>query len=799
MARFHRAAAAYEIGERFVDAALRRDDSLFTPGRAIWTRDVIAELYERYVKNPDLGSGSFETKLKGQLAGASPAVIQLMAEVMYIYFLPASNMTGRAKRARLNEVLDWSLQPVAIPDELAAALDKGIGSGGSGFHLYKWASLVYLVLFARAWKELDPAARERALADPWQFRAVAFEVPTEGGGTYARESLLHLVFPDTFERMFAVATKHQAADAFREMSDLGAVDVDRRIHRIRETLTPRYGSDFDFYETDGVRALWGKFKDPLDELLYWGSRFHELESYEAEERTYKLEVAGNMAQARDALVVGGDWYPRLKRAFGPPNNLTHWQLHDTFVRWLNQDLGNAEKLLRRLWDHEGDPLARLADFFVHFPKSVIPGLGGRTSLASVLMLAVDPRVYPPYRVAALHAAYKLAHFDAGDEKDEVAMYRAALAFFDRLIERGREKGVDLVDRLDAQSIAWCVVSWDAPEEWPAEDRAAFARYRAMKAPEEIDEPLVDGPKSKDDVDPLAVLAEDLLIPYKDLDEIRTLIERKGQAIFYGPPGTGKTYVARRLAAALAGQENGVRVVQFHPSYAYEDFVEGYRPRLIDGTPAFELVSGPLRRLAEEANNNPAHTYYLIIDELNRGNVAKVFGELYFLLEYRDEEIELQYSDLPFRLPANLRIIGTMNTADRSIALLDAALRRRFTFVPFFPDRPPIAGVLSRWLGKHRPELLWVSDVVELANKRLADRNGAIGPSFFMDKDLDAAGVARVWEHEILPYLEDYFFDQPERLSEFQLAALKAPALNEVEPTADATFEEDEPDAAAHPA
>ena len=230
-------------------------------------------------------------------------------------------------------------------------------------------------------------------------------------------------------------------------------------------------------------------------------------------------------------------------------------------------------------------------------------------------------------------------------------------------------------------------------------------------------------------------------------EIAHLLEYKRQVIFYGPPGTGKTYVAMKLAEALSGDPAKVRLVQFHASYAYEDFIEGYRPRR-DREAGFELRDGPLKALAQKAADDPNGRFYLIIDEMNRANVAKVLGELYFLLEYRDQKVDLQYSADQFTLPKNLYVIGTMNTADRSIALLDAALRRRFAFIPFFPDRPPVEGLLGRWLGRNRLDMTWVAAVVDAANEALADRNGAIGPSFFMKSDLDDARLERTWRDEI---------------------------------------------------
>ncbi|HEY3492854.1 MAG TPA: AAA family ATPase, partial [Solirubrobacterales bacterium] len=212
------------------------------------------------------------------------------------------------------------------------------------------------------------------------------------------------------------------------------------------------------------------------------------------------------------------------------------------------------------------------------------------------------------------------------------------------------------------------------------------------------------------------LGTELHLDDKWIDEVNELLDDKRQVIFYGPPGTGKTYVAQRLAKqyAAGGQ---VEMVQFHPSYTYEDFVQGYRPvEDKSGAVTFKLRPGPLLDLAEAAKNG-AGTCVLVIDEINRGNLAKIFGELYFLLEYRDRELKLQYGE-EFRLPENLVIIGTMNTADRSIALVDAALRRRFHFVPFFPDRWPIEGLLRRWLKDNVPKMESVADLVDRVNAML---------------------------------------------------------------------------------
>ncbi len=272
------------------------------------------------------------------------------------------------------------------------------------------------------------------------------------------------------------------------------------------------------------------------------------------------------------------------------------------------------------------------------------------------------------------------------------------------------------------------------------------------------------------------LARDLLYDEADLRTIARLLDDKRQVIFQGPPGTGKTYAARELARFLAESDRHVTLVQFHPSYAYEDFVQGYRPTLTAaGQAGFTLRDGPLVTAAAAARDEPDAPHFLIIDEINRGNLAKVFGELYFLLEYRNAHMTLQYAsaeDEKFSLPENLHIIGTMNTADRSIALVDLALRRRFHFVEFHPDKAPIKGLLERWLKRHAPDMTWVEDVVRRANERLNDRQAAIGPSYFMKKDLDEEKVRLIWEHNVLPYVEEHLYGETDRLDEFKLDRLR---------------------------
>ena len=492
-------------------------------------------------------------------------------------------------------------------------------------------------------------------------------------------------------------------------------------------------------------AAWGV--EGWDQLVERARQYIESGRVDELEIEYKLEIGRKLALLRKEIQSGApisDGYTRrLRNALTEKKgNLVDWRDVDNFYKWAINHREDALTALRALWD----PMWGNSNGFQLLTKHLEPHMSraSRTNLISVLLMGIDPKEFPPYRVSAFNWAYDQAgHARPEGGLSETDEYGYALDFLDRFIAEADQRGFTLPNRLYAQSALWLM----------------------QNAPELVDPIVVPQPD-------LNALANELFLEGEFLPNIHALLEEKQQVIFQGAPGTGKTYVAQAMAKHLAGAKERVTLVQFHPSYAYEDFIQGYRPTLQGGTAGFELRDGPLLTAAEQARKEPRAKHFLIIDEINRGNLAKVFGELYFLLEYRDEAMRLQYSDEEFSVPRNLYIIGTMNTADRSIALVDLALRRRFAFVRFDTGEEPVKGLLRRWLSANGSDTVWVADVVDRANELLNDRDAAVGPSYFMKKDLTEGRARRIWKHDVLPYIEERLYGERERLDEFEFNALR---------------------------
>ena len=502
-------------------------------------------------------------------------------------------------------------------------------------------------------------------------------------------------------------------------------------------------------------------EEQWDEYLESVRRYLATGKLDRDEIDYKLTIGRKLEAARSALLADDDgWFDRLKPALSGKGHPMDWRDADHLKKWLNNHREAGCEALGTVWSDGDLKPGDIRAFSKRFPSDAGPGTARvRLRTISVLLMALGPDRYPPYMATRFDSSFRRLSYDGPPaDADEETTYRHALAFLDELVARAKARGLDRpANRLEAQSIVY-VMHW-----WPETDGNVVANRERQK-PNDVDHGM-------------APLAEELYLPVDFLQNIETLLREKKQVIFQGPPGTGKTYVAQRLARHLAGGDQRCQLVQFHPSYSYEDFVRGYRPKpLADGQPGFTLRDGPFLRIARQAKADLDGQYFLIIDEINRGNLAKVFGELYFLLEYRETPMKLMYQEgeeSPFTMPGNLYIVGTMNTADRSIAPVDLALRRRFAFVDFSTNKEPVKSLLRGWLRANGLDAMdWVADVVERANAKLDDRHAAIGPSYFMRRDLDDAAVERIWEHGVLPYIEEHLFGEHDRLGEFALDRLR---------------------------
>jgi hypothetical protein len=766
----------YAAARRWRDEALVSDQSLFG-GHPIDGLRAADELVEFYVNNPDLGSGTFVAKLKTQLDGVSAAAVQVAAELLYIHTLVVStaSWSARSKAELISSVTGFrSTGVAAMPSELEAVLSGGAAGPGQAYLNYRWKMFAYLIGVFGTIKRLPTNERQRAVSSLESYRAALSGVDTQSvwSQQYAIE---HLLFPDVAPPILSRQDRAKIVQAF---PDSGSDIVEVCAH-----LEPNI--------TYGVHAFVDPYLFPLrerwnpnhQEALYgeWARKIAAAVDLEAEERDYKVARTDAFRSAVHVAAIGGNPYSDLKTAL-TGFNVVDYRVTGAFLAWVEAHPATAADALTALQADAGPE--SIDRFLALVPWDDLRGTGARLSLASALLLGCAPEWLPPWRDTAARATQRLSGGYASEAAATAGeIYLAWLERLDMIMAAVNIDPNDAVlrDRLDAQGLAHTVLRTSlALDGWSAADLEALASWQQGRGTAPPDaHPLrpVSGPGPSPGPEPSQLEPFDQLVDDLYLDELGatwlketlTLLDRKRQLIFQGPPGTGKTFMARRLARYLAGADDRLTTVQFHPGTSYEDFVQGLRPDPHDPS-RFIVVDGPLIRIADAAEKNPTKTYVLLIDEINRGNIPAVFGELYLLLEYRNTPVTLLYGGRQ-KIPENLMIIGTMNTADRSITALDAALRRRFYIRDLRPDHPPVDGILRRYLATNAPQLGWLADLLDAANTAIGDADQYIGPSHFMG-EVDEDWARRAWSYSVMPTLRELYYNDQRQADALEFDILR---------------------------